>query len=107
MKHFFLISFLLLSIFSCSRNKEITLSNIHKVQITEQWAKVNVPYTPIYKEPSLDSRVIEHARKGDILKPVGNFIEKNDQGAHIWYKFESGWLPENVLLLYENWYQAQ
>ena len=105
-KYLFVCSLLLCTV-GCSRNKEIALSNIHTVQITEQWAKVNVPYTAIYKEPSFSARVVSHARKGDVLKPIGNFIEKTDEFSRIWYKFENGWLPEDVLLLYENWYQTQ
>lgn len=104
----FLISSL---IFSCSKNKmgvPADLSHVENIIVSGEWAVVKSPYTAFRKEPFLQSKILEHSRRGDIFHVTGKVLQKNgDNSQQIWYQFEQGWLLETDISIYSNKLQAE
>lgn len=67
-----------------------------------QWALVKEPYSSFRESPTWESHGNSHCRKGDILCIIGKL--ENEEG--IWYKFQDGYLPQEVLEVYSNRYKA-
>lgn len=87
----------------CRKNK-ITLDDREPLSLAPdvQWALIIEPYTAYKKEPTWESQTLEHCRKGDIEQILGR-VEREDT---IWYKFSNGYLPQEVLEVYQNKYKA-
>lgn len=97
------ILILALSIFGC-RRRGISLDDREPLSLAPdvKWALVTEPYTAFKSEPNWESKTLSHCRKGDIIQILGKV--ENDEG--VWYKFSSGFLPQEVLSIYQNRYKA-
>lgn len=92
-------------LFSACKKKEITLDDRDPLALIPdiQWALIKEPYTAFKSNPSWTSDALSKCKKGDIIRVTGK-IENADG---VWYKFESGYLPGEVLEVYSNKYKAQ
>ncbi|MBP5576599.1 MAG: hypothetical protein J6X67_07560 [Treponema sp.] len=92
---------------SCSAKKEIVFNPTDEsaLELGITWAVVTVPYAAYYKEHNYQSDVIHNARQGDVLEVKGKYIEPNVQDINsvsAWYQFDSGWLDNVSVKLYDN-----
>ncbi|MBP5437355.1 MAG: hypothetical protein J6Y30_05165 [Treponema sp.] len=92
---------------SCSAKKEIVFNPTDEsaLELGITWAVVTVPYAAYYKEHNYQSDVIHNARQGDVLEVKGKYIEPNVQDINsvsAWYQFDSGWLDNVSIKLYDN-----
>lgn len=96
------VALLFLSI-SCKK-KQIVLDDREPLSLAPDvtWALIIEPYTAYKKDPSWESQTLEHCRKGDIVQILGK-VENED---NVWYKFDKGYLPGEVLEVYQNKYKA-
>lgn len=94
--------------FSCSKKSDdvIQFDNSEPLALAPDvtWAVVLDPYAAYRDTTSWDSRVVSYCRKGDILQVTGSATIK---GSGTWYKFNSGWLPESAVRLYDNRFRAE
>ena len=109
-----LFSFLIvLLFFSCKKNKGIDISDVNSLELspTVDWALVHEPYAAFRKEPSFESPVIAHARRGEIMQVLGKRYVTTGSGRNehtaVWFYFEQGWLDESLVTLYDNKFKAQ
>lgn len=101
------ITCMALILFSCSAKKEIVFNPTDEsaLELGITWAVVTVPYAAYYKEHNYQSDVIHNARQGDVLEVKGKYIEPNVQDINsvsAWYQFDSGWLDNVSIKLYDN-----
>lgn len=95
--------------FSCGKNKmgvPANLSNVENIVVSEEWAVIQSPYTAFKAEPFLQSKVVEHSRRGDVFPVIGKKLVNNAENQVIWYQFEKGWVLETDLAIYSNKLQA-
>ena len=98
---------------SCGRTKMIDISdsNSRELSPSVDWALVHEPYAAFRKEPSFESPVVAHARRGEIMQVLGNRYVTTGAGKNehtvVWYWFEQGWLDESLVTLYDNRFKAQ
>ncbi len=98
---------------SCGRTKMIDISdsNSRELSPSVDWALVHEPYAAFRKEPSFESPVVAHARRGEIMQVLGNRHVTTGSGKNehtgAWYWFEQGWLDESLVTLYDNRFKAQ
>lgn len=111
MKKILLVLLTCLLFVSCSKNKmgvPANLSAIDDSLISGEWAVITSPYTAFRAEPTLESKIIAHSRRGDVFLVEGRFIQKQEDSSNlIWYKFTDGWLMETDLSVYTNKLQAE
>jgi len=107
---FFALSALLCScmIFSaCNAKREVVFNpaDENALELGVMWAVVTVPYAAYYREHNYQSDVIHNARQGDVLEVKGKYIEPNVRDINsvsAWYQFDSGWLDNVSIKLYDN-----
>jgi len=92
---------------ACSSKKEILFnpSDENALELGVSWAVVTVPYAAYYREHNYQSDVVQNARQGDILQVKGKYIEPNVNDINsvsAWYKFDSGWLDNVSIKIYDN-----
>lgn len=98
---------------SCGRTKMIDISDSNSLELSPSvdWALVHEPYAAFRKEPSFESPVVAHARRGEIMQVLGNRYVTTGSGKNehtvVWYWFEQGWLDESLVTLYDNRFKAQ
>ena len=98
---------------SCGRTKMIDISDSYSRELSPSvdWALVHEPYAAFRKEPSFESPVVAHARRGEIMQVLGNRYVTTGSGKNehtvVWYWFEQGWLDESLVTLYDNRFKAQ
>ena len=105
-KNVLLASLFLLCLGGCNKNNEIVLDSSEPLALAPdvEWAVVIDPYAAYREETSWSSTVINHCRKGEILKVEGkNFVN----GKELWYNFACGWLPSSSVAIYSNKLKAQ
>lgn len=111
MKKLLLVLLVCLLFVSCSKNKmgvPANLSAIDDTLISGEWVVITSPYTAFRAEPTLESKIIAHSRRGDVFLVEGRFIQKQEDSSNlIWYKFTDGWLMETDLSVYSNKLQAE
>lgn len=98
---------------SCTRNRVIDISATDSLELYPgvKWALIHEPYAAFRQEPSFESLVVDHARRGEIMQVLGSqyvttVSGKNDHTV-IWYNFDKGWLDESLLTIFDNKYKAQ
>lgn len=98
--------FLVFTLFSCSKNKEIIFDNSTPLAMAPdvQWALVVDPYSAFRAEASWTSDVTGHCRKGDIFQVLGASF---DAEREEWLNFTFGWLPLSAVSVYSNRYKAE
>ena len=109
MKVFFVILtavFVSLSFTDCKQKKEleIVLPVSLNSAVQEDWAVIQEPYAAFYDEPDADSGIAAHARRGDVNQVKGRKIDDDRQ---IWIKFDQGWTPSSVVVIYSNELKAR
>jgi len=91
----------------CSKKKEeiIEFDSTYPLALAPdvKWAVVTEPYASFKENCDWNSLTEGHCRKGDIFQVTGNSRDKDNE---VWYKFESGWLPQSCLSVYSNRYKA-
>ena len=102
---------LLFLMVSCSKREVIVFdeSNPLSLEPGVEWAVIVKPYAAFRQTSSIDSNVIEHGRKGDVMQVIGKEYQKkqdSNSGFEIWYKFSSGWLLESDIKVYDNQLKA-
>ncbi|MBQ2601262.1 MAG: hypothetical protein II584_02570 [Treponema sp.] len=108
-----LVLVLALPLASCSRNRTIDISDSNSIELspTVDWALVREPYAAFRKDPSFESPVASHARRGEIMRLLGKKYVTTGTGKNehttVWYSFEQGWLDESLVTLYDNKFKAQ
>ena len=98
--------FVSLALQSCKQKKEIeiVLPALLKSPAQEDWAVIQEPYTAFYDDPDINSGIAAHARRGDVLQVKGRKIDDDRQ---IWIKFDHGWIPSSVVIIYSNELKAR
>lgn len=72
-----------------------------------EWAVITDPVAAFREDAGFENKVLQHARKGDILEVTGKKIYsvKDSDGTVrtvMWYGFDKGWLLEDAVSIYEN-----
>ena len=91
---------------SCKQKKEleIVLPDSEGSSTQDEWAVIQEPYAAFYDEPDENSGIAAHARLGDVLHVEGRRINDDRQ---IWIKFDHGWIPSSVVIIYSNELKAR
>lgn len=98
-----LLILLVAAVFSgCKKEKEILFDDAIPLSLAPdvEWALVVDPYAAYYKEPDWNSEVLNHCRKGDILRIEGKALKKG--GKELWLDFSYGWLTASAVEIYSN-----
>ena len=101
------------SLVSCGRTKMIDISdsNSRELSPSVDWALVHEPYAAFRKDPSFESPVVAHARRGEIMQVLGDryVTQESGRSTHtvVWYSFELGWLDESLVTIYDNKFKAE
>ncbi len=100
-----LIILLVLLLFSCKRESyvPIDVSTTENLAMSSQWAVITEPYVSYKEESTIDSAVSGYGRIGDVVEITGVGIGDDKE---LWYKFDSGWLPQKAIGIYTNKLQA-
>lgn len=99
--------------FACSRNRTIVLDESDPLSLMPgvEWAVVKEPYAAFQNESTYESDVVDRGRKGDVLCVLGKTYVKtkkdNKTVTEVWYRFEQGWLNQDIVVLYDNKLKAQ
>ncbi|MCR5621597.1 MAG: hypothetical protein K6G18_07050 [Treponema sp.] len=105
--------FLLLSFTSCHKKVEQTIDFEIPGEAPlaylpgVEWAVITDPVAAFREDAGFENKVLQHARKGDILEVTGKKIYSvKDSDGRIrtvtWYGFDKGWLVEDTISIYEN-----
>ena len=109
-KIFYFILLISILFFSCSKSKyenPADLSIVESIALSPQYAVITEPYTAFRMESDINSNVVGHGRRGDILVVKSTQFIKKGNSKTDWYEFDQGWLPESVLTIYNNKLQAE
>ena len=108
-----IFAFVFASIISCNK-KELVLNQDDPLSMKPgiQWAVVTSPYTAFFVEPDYSSDVLSYGRAGLVAMVKGSHIVKVSKSNKVntvmyWYNFEQGWLPQDVLELFDNKLRAE
>ncbi len=102
-----ILSVFLFSVLSgCTKEKVIVLDESEPLALAPdvQWALVVDPYAAYRQDTSWSSEVLNHCRKGEILKVEGQNLVN---GTEVWYNFAYGWLPSSAVAIYSNRLKAK
>ncbi len=114
----FLILIACISLFGCSRRRNIDLASgdIESIVPDQLWAVVKVSYVALRQEPDDVSEVVFHARSGDLFPVLGKRTvktvveideKKKSFENRIWYKCEKGWFDDSVVEIYDTKLKAE
>lgn len=108
-KIFFVLVFsvILLSFGGCrKKNVEILFDESEPLALAPDvsWALVVEPYVAYRNTSSWDAQVTGHSRKGTVIQVLGYATTEKDGN---WYLFESGWLSEDDVDVYNNMLRAK
>jgi len=94
---------------SCSakKNSKIDLVETPNISLGNEWALIIEPYAMFKEEPIFEAKSNLHCRRGDVVEVIGKKILFDGKKQSVWYKFESGWLPDNSVQIFSNKLKAQ
>lgn len=77
-----------------------------------EWAVVKDPLAGFRETDDYGSKVLTHARRGDVLEVTGKRIStrKNSDGKSVvvvWYGFDIGWVESSSVYIYDNKMKAE
>lgn len=102
----FLISLVFVS---CVRKEKIVFDSSEPLAMAMdvEWAVVSDPYVGFRSSPGFENDVKAHGRMGDVIMVLGKRYYQQDGKNVFWYSFESGWLEENSVRVYDNKLKAE
>lgn len=99
------------SLFSCSKKIdngiELDTSDPLATAPDVQWALIVVPYASFKKETSWDAQTAGYCKQGECFPILARSVFTVDGETENWYRFEEGWLPENMVKIYANKFRAE
>lgn len=104
------VAFFCILLVSCNKNKQgvvADLSDLESVSIQEQWAMIFEPYVALRKEPTENSDISAHCRRGDVFLVKGSSIQTRNGQTEMWYDLGSGWILGSSIRIYSNKLQAE
>lgn len=72
-----------------------------------QWALVVVPYASFKKETSWNAQAAGYCKQGECFPILAHSVFTVEGETENWYRFEEGWLPENMIKIYANKFRAE
>ncbi|MCH5282632.1 MAG: hypothetical protein J1E59_03155 [Treponema sp.] len=106
-----LIAIILSSLLSCSKKfgNEIELDASDPLATAPdvQWALVVVPYASFKKDTSWNSQTAGYCKQGECFPILARSVFTVEGKTENWYRFEEGWLPENMIKIYANKLRAE
>lgn len=110
-KRFLFCVFLsLIVLSSCRTRKNFTIVPHDPMKLVPgvQWAVVIQPYVAFREDADVESKVMEHGRKGDFFCITGKKYVKDAKSVSVvWYSFDQGWLKDDEIAVYDNEYKAR
>lgn len=98
------------SCFSKNENEAIVFDNSEPLALLPdiKWAVIKDSYSAFHAEASWESSVNSYCRCGQICRIIGNKTVINSSGiAEKWIKSENGWIPNSVVVVCSNLYNAR